>query len=136
MGFLKKIARKILDDEIENYKPLTEGFQKRNIELRGEMEEKETEYREKIRLLEKENLEKNLEKSKADERIVELEKENEILKKYYDLGKEPSDEIKKKIHIDLEINRLKEENLKLIAMRSQVTYISQPYPFYGFGRGF
>ena len=45
-----------------------------------------------------------------------LQKENELLRKYYELDKEPSDEIKTKIHIDLEINRLKEELFKLTVM--------------------
>ena len=67
-----------------------------------------------------------------------ITKENKILRKYYDLDKEPSDEIKTKIHIDLELNRVKEENLKLIAMvnrQPQYMPIPMPYPQYSpFGR--
>lgn len=132
MEILKRIARKILNDEIKNYKSLAEAFQKRNIELRGEMAELEN----KLNELSKLNLDENIKRINAEKRTEEIEKENAILRKYYDLDKEPSDEIKTKIHIDLEANRLKEENLKLIAMRSQVQYIPQPYSFYRFCRGF
>lgn len=60
-----------------------------------------------------------------------LQKEIEIFRKYYKLDEEPSDEIKAKIHIDLEINRLKEEMIKMIALRPRIQYFPQPYPYYG-----
>lgn len=79
-------------------------------------------------------------KIKITKEKKELEKENEILRQYYDLGKEPSDEIKTKIHIDLEINRLKEEKddlkneiLRLTAICRPPVYVPQHYPYYGFG---
>ena len=49
-----------------------------------------------------------------------IQKENELLRKYYKLDEEPSDEIKTKIHIDLEINRLKEEIFKLTVMSNSM----------------
>lgn len=54
-------------------------------------------------------------------------KENETLRKYYELDKEPSDEIKAKIHIDLEINRLKEKLMEEILRNStQPIYYMPP----------
>ena len=61
-----------------------------------------------------------------------FQKENELLRKYYKLDEEPSDEIKTKIHIDLEINRLKEEMFKLTVMQN-VAY-RQPV-YYPMGMG-
>lgn len=61
-----------------------------------------------------------------------LQKENEMLRKYYKLDEEPSDEIKTKIHIDLEVNRLKEEMFKLTAMQN-VAYRQPVYFPMGMG---
>lgn len=61
-----------------------------------------------------------------------FQKENELLRKYYKLDEEPSDEIKTKIHIDLEINRLKEEMFKLTAMQN-VAYRQPVYFPMGMG---
>ena len=138
---LKRIAEKILSDEIEKLKDDKERFESRNIELRGEMTELENKLIDKQSEINKVNSEKTL----TERKIKEVEKENEIMRKYYDLDKEPSDEIKTKIHIDLEINRLKEEKdvlknqvLQLTAICRPPVYIPQPYPVYplGFGRGF
>lgn len=138
---LKRIAEKILSDEIEKLKDDKERFESRNIELRGEMTELENKLIDKQSEINKVNSEKTL----TERKIKEVEKENEILRKYYDSDKEPSDEIKTKIHIDLEINRLKEEKddlknqvLQLTAICRPPVYIQQPYPVYspGFGRGF
>ncbi len=138
---LKRIAKKILSDEIKKLKDDKEDYERRNIELRGKMNELENKLIDK----QSEINEVNSEKTLTERKIKEVEKENEILRKYYDLDKEPSDEIKTKIHIDLEINRLKEEKddlknqvLQLTAICRPPVYIPQPYPVYppGFGRGF
>lgn len=135
MGFIKTIARSILRNEINDLKEKAENFESRTYELREEMVNSENKYKAQLSDVAKERTEKDTEKILAEQKMRELEKENEILRQYYDLDKEPSDEIKMKMHIDLEINRLKEENLKLVAMRSQLAYIPQPYPVYRFGRG-
>lgn len=72
-------------------------------------------------------------------RIEKLEKENAVMREYYELDKEPSDEIKTKIHIDLEINRLKEKINELIMMNgsaSAMLFSQARYsiPYYSFGR--
>lgn len=133
---LKRIAEKILSDEIKRLKEDKEYYEKRNIELRGEMTKLENKLSDKQTEINATNSEKTL----AEKRTKEVEKENEILRQYYDLDKEPSDDIKTKIHIDLEINRLKEEKndlknevLRLTALRRPPVYIPQPYPYYGFG---
>lgn len=136
MGFIKNIARKILIDEIVKLKENAENYERRNIELRGEMAELENKLVGKQTEINSINSEKNL----AEKRTKEVEKENEMLRKYYDLDKEPSDEIKMKIHIDLEINRLKEEKndlknevLRLTEIYRSPVYIQQPYYSYPFG---
>lgn len=125
-----------LKQEIQSLKERLSDYESRNIELAGEKEKQKLDYSGKISELERKNIEVRAEKSELERKIEELKKENDILRKYYDLDKEPSDEIKMKIHIDLEINRLKEEKLQLIAMmKQQAQYISQPYPAYSpFGR--
>lgn len=135
---LKWIARKILDNEIKCLEVKANAFEHMNIDIAGEKEKLRQDYEAKINKLEKAKVRSDSEKIEAEKRANELEKENEILRKYYDLDKEPSDEIKAKIHIDLELNRVKEENLKLIAMvnrQPQYMPIPMPYPQYSpFGR--
>lgn len=122
---LKWIARKILHDEIESLEESKNTYRNGNIELCEIIEEAKNKQSD----LKKQIFELLEEKER-------LTKENEILRKYYDLDKEPSDEIKMKVHIDMELNRVKEENLKLIAMlKQQIQYIPQPNPAYSpFGR--
>ena len=128
---LKWIARKILRSEIETYQKTISDLQSDNSRM---IDEKSDQTQRNLQ----QSIEQNNEKLKLMKENEELEKENEILRKYYDLDKEPSDEIKMKIHIDLELNRVKEENLKLIAManrKPQYMPIPIPYPQYSpFGR--
>ena len=135
---LKRIARQILQNEIKSLEEKSKSHEVRNIELRGKMEEERNRLADEKLELRKEIAKLQLEKSESDRKSTELEKENEVLRKYYDLDKEPSDEIKTKIHIDLELNRVKEENLKLIALANrqpQYMPIPMPYPQYSpFGR--
>lgn len=133
MGFIKNIARKILQSEIEELKAECDKTKSWNNELLNKMSAFKDECESKVS---KAQNEKNI----AEQKARELEKENEIFRKYYDLEKEPSDEIKTKIHIDLEINRLKEEKddlkneiLRLTAICRPPVYALQPYPVYGFG---
>lgn len=137
MGFIKNIAMNILRTEIDELKEKAERFESRNLELRGEMQKLENKLSDKQTEINSINSEKAL----AEKRTKELEKENGIFRKYYDLDKEPSDEIKTKIHIDLEINRLKEEKddlkneiLRLTAICRPLVYIPQynyGYPYGG-----
>lgn len=133
MGFIKNIARKILRTEIEELKRKCEEAECKNIELVKKMDGFEKEYENKV-------FNAQNKKGIAEHKAQKLEKENKILRQYYDLDKEPSDEIKAKIHIDLEINRLKEEKddlkneiLRLTAICRPPVYVPQPYPYYGFG---
>lgn len=119
---LKRIAEKILYDEIKRLKEDKEYYEKRNIELRGEMAELENKLSDKQTEINAINSEKAL----AEKRTKEVEKENEILRQYYDLEKEPSDEIKTKIHIDLEVNRLKEEKSDLKNEVLRLTALCRP----------
>lgn len=134
MGIIKDLARKILQSELADLRKELESTEKRSTELSKELSGIENKCDSKMFSLKQE-------KETAERKAQELEKENEVLRKYYDLDKEPSDEIKMKIHIDLEINRLKEENMSLkcslFSYFRQPMYIPQPYPVYPpIGRGF
>lgn len=118
-----------LKQEVQSLTEELSDYKNRNIELAGEKEKQKLDYNSKINELKKKNIETEAQKFELERNIEGLKKENEILRKYYDLDKEPSDEIKIKIHIDLEVNRLKEENLKLIAM-GKLTVTNQAYPIY------
>lgn len=131
IGFLKNIARSFLSDEITELEEKACTFENRNIELRGQMTNNENCFSDQKLELEKEIIKIRGEKEDAVRKIDSLEKENQILRRYYDLNKEPSDEIKVKVHIDLEINRLRDENSKLLVMaHKQPIFIQQPYPVY------
>lgn len=126
MFFIKDLARKALHKEIAEIKSELSDSKEKNAELQEEVEMSRNDF-DKI----------ELEKTKIQRELDEFQKENKTLRKYYDLDKEPSDEIKLRIHIDLEVNRLKEENLKLIA-NGRPVIVQQPYPIYTtqFGRMF
>lgn len=134
MFSIRDLARKVLRKEISEIKSELSDSKEKNVELQEELEM----LRNGSKTLRNDFDKINLEKMKVQRELDEVKNENEILRKYYDLDKEPSDEIKLRIHIDLELNRLKEENLKLIAMHKPPTIIPQPYPMYTpqFGRIF
>lgn len=134
MFFIKDLARKVLRKEITEIKSELSGSKEKNSELQEEIDG----LRSRNKVLSENSIKIQLEVIEARKELNEVQKENEILRKYYDLDKEPSDEIKAKIHIGLELNRLKEENLKLIAMHKPPTIIHRPYPMYTpqFGRTF
>lgn len=133
MFFIKDLARKVLHKEIAEIKNELSNSKEKNIELKEEVEM----LRSGSKALRNDFDKIELEKTKAQRELDDSQKENEILRKYYDLDKEPSDEIKLRIHIDLEVNRLKNENLKLIA-NGRPVIVQQPYPIYTpqFGRMF
>ena len=108
---LKKIAKRILKDEIN--------------ELKQELKKESDKYYESL----KERTEDQAKTAKdlADlkscrETINQLTSENEILKKYYHLDSEPTDEEKIKIRIDLKIHDLE---MQLIQERLMSLEISQ-----------
>lgn len=126
MSFLTNLARKILHKEIAELEEKAKRFEDRGIELRAELEEVENRNSDLLKAIGK----VDSEKMQVQKKLDEIQKENEILRQYYDLDKEPSDEIKTKIHIDLEVNRLKEENLKLTALVKPPVLAPQPYHIY------
>lgn len=126
MPFLTNLARKILHKEIADIINSQNIVEDRNIELREEIKEMQNKNQELQREIAKVDCDRNA----IQDKYNEIQKENEILRQYYELDKEPSDEIKTKIHIDLEVNRLKEENLKLSASVKLPALIPQPYPVY------
>ena len=108
---LKKIAKKILKDEID--------------ELKQNIKEERDKYFESLneRAKDQAKTEKDLADLKScRETIEQLTSENEILKKYYHLDSEPTDEEKIKIRIDLKIHDLE---MQLIQERLMSLEISQ-----------
>lgn len=102
---LKKIARKILKNEIEKLKQENEIRSKEHWDLINEHAEKERELTKQIELI-KGELKTIKEASKN------LSAENEIMRKYYRLDSEPTDEEKIKIRIDLRIHELEMQIMK------------------------
>ena len=116
---LKKIASKILKNEID--------------ELKQKLKKQEDEYYEVLK--ECADNQAKTAKDLADlksshETIKQLKSENEILKKYYHLDSEPTDEEKIKIRIDLKIHDLEMQLFqeRLMALEiSQLSSIRQLY---------
>lgn len=108
---LKKIAKRILKDEID--------------ELKQALKKESDKYYESLkeRADDQEKTAKDLADLKScHETIKQLTSENEILKKYYHLDSEPTDEEKIKIRIDLKIHDLE---MQLIRERLMAIEISQ-----------
>jgi len=98
---LKKIASKILKNEID--------------ELKQKLKKQEDEYYKvlKERADDQAKTAKDLADLKSShETIKQLTEENEILKKYYHLDSEPTDEERIKIRIDLKIHDLEMQILQ------------------------
>ena len=118
----KKIAKRILKDEID--------------ELKQALKKESNKYYESLkeRADDQEKTAKDLADLKScHETIKQLISENEILKKYYHLDSEPTDEEKIKIRIDLKIHDLEmqliRERLMAIEINQQFTrqfYYSNP----------
>lgn len=124
---LKKIAKRILKDEID--------------ELKQAIEEERDKYFESLK--ERANDQEKTAKDLADlkschETIKQLTSENEILKKYYHLDSEPTDEEKIKIRIDLKIHDLEmqliQERLRALDISQYTTRQTHYYNMYGMGR--
>ncbi len=107
---LKRIARKILKKEIEELKNNYDNARKDYVDL---VNKYEAQADERIK-----DLQDVIDKQKAqNEAMQKLADENEILKKYYDLDSEPTDEQKTKIRIDLRIHDLE---MQLIEERTRL----------------
>lgn len=109
----KKIAKRILKDEIDELKQaITEARDKYYESLKERADDQA-------------KTAKDLEDLKScRETIKQLTSENEILKKYYHLDSEPTDEEKIKIRIDLKIHDLE---MQLIRERLMALEIGQQY---------
>ena len=118
---LKKIAKRILKDELD--------------ELKQEIKEERDKYFESLkeRADDQAKTAKDLaELESCHETIKKLASENEILKKYYHLDSEPTDEEKIKIRIDLKIHDLEmqliQERLMALEINQQSLRRSYYYP--------
>ena len=102
---LKKIARRILKNEIEKLKQEKEILNKEYLDSINERAKRENELIRQIESIK--------EKLKTAEEVSEkLSAENEIMRKYYRLDSEPTDEEKIKIRIDLRIHELEMQIMK------------------------
>lgn len=124
---LKKIAKRILKDEID--------------ELKQALKKESDKYYESLkeRANDQKKTAKDLENLKScHETIKQLTSENEILKKYYHLDSEPTDEEKIKIRIDLKIHDLEmqliRERLMAIEIGQYTTRQTYYSNMYGMGR--
>jgi len=127
MNFLKKIARKILANEIKEMKD-----EKANLyaDYCKSINERMDKQRENIRDMEK--LRKEIEAYKKQ--IKDLTDQNEIMRKYYELDKDPSDEEKIKIRIDLKIHDLEMQLYDLLNLyNSYPRYLIPPIPYGSYG---
>lgn len=120
---LKWIARKILSNEIYDYKY---EIDKLNCELETLKKDVVTLSGRANRCGDLERQNKSLEKENET-----LKKENGIFREYYKLNEEPSDEIKAKIHIDMRIHDL--EMMLLQAHNSKPVPVPVPMytPYWG-----
>ena len=110
---LKKIASKILRSEID--------------ELKQKLKKRENEYYESLK--ERADDQTKTAKDLADlkschETIKQLTDENEILRKYYHLDSEPTDEEKIKIRIDLKIHDLEMQLFQERLMALEICQLS------------
>ena len=102
---LKKIARRILKNEIEKLKQENKILSKEHWDSINEHAKKEYELTRQIESIkEKSNI--------IEEALKNLSAENEIMRKYYRLDSEPTDEEKIKIRIDLRIHELEMQIIK------------------------
>ena len=128
----KKIAKKILKNEIEKLKQENKILSKEHWDSINEHAKKEYELTKQIESI-KEEL-KTIEEASKN-----LSAENEIMRKYYHLDSEPTDEEKIKIRIDLRIHELEMQIMKerieslkhsrASASFSPAPYYSVPVPF-------
>lgn len=102
---LKKIARRILKNEIEKLKQENERLNKEHLDSINEHAKKEYELARQIESIKEKS--KNIEEASKN-----LSTENEIMRKYYRLDSEPTDEEKIKIRIDLRIHELEMQIMK------------------------
>jgi len=133
---LKKIAKRILKNEIEKLKQENETLKQENEALSKEHWEsinehakKEYELTRQIESIKKES--KNIEEASKN-----LSAENEIMRKYYRLDSEPTDEEKIKIRIDLRIHELEMQIIKErieLSERSRlfISLSTAPYAYNG-----
>ena len=124
---LKKIAKRILKDEIDELK---QAIKEESDKYFGSLKERANDRAKTAKDLADLKL--------CHETIKQLMSENEILKKYYHLESEPTDEEKVKIRIDLKIHdlemRLIQEQLRALAISQQPTRQFYYSNMYGIGR--
>lgn len=109
----KKIAKRILKDEIDELKQaITEARDKYYESLKERADDQAKTAKDLADL------------KSCHDTIKQLTSENEILKKYYHLDSEPTDEEKIKIRIDLKIHDLE---MQLIRERLMALDIDQQY---------
>ena len=122
---LKKIAKRILKDEIDELKQaITEARDKYYESLKERADDQAKTVKDLADL------------KSCHETIEQLTSENEILKKYYHLDSEPTDEEKIKIRIDLKIHDLEMQLIRerLMALEiDQRQYSRQFYYSNGYG---
>ena len=123
---LKKIARRILKNEIEKLKQENKTLSKEYWDSINEHAINECEHAKK-------ECELTRQIKSIEEELKNLSAENEIMRKYYRLDSEPTDEEKIKIRIDLRIHELEMQIIKerIESLEHSRTFIfPSPTPYY------
>lgn len=109
LPMLKIIARKILKRELEkNSQEISQ--------LRQEKRKLLSDYSSMLEEFGATQIHAQNELKKAKEKIQELEYQNAVLRKYYSLDEEPSEEVKDKMRIDVKCHEMELEITRLAAM--------------------
>ena len=130
---LKKIARRILKNEIERKEKELKDLRDENFRLI----QTQSDFSSKV--LRDMSAHKQTIDNLNDE-IKDLQYQNEMLRKYYHLDREPSEEEQIKMRIDMRCHDLEREldhqrNLAdTLRMAKPLFYINQTYPDFSFGK--
>ena len=121
---LKKIAKRILKDEIDELKQAAKDERNKYFGLLKERADDQAKTTKDLADL-----------KSCRETIKQLTSENEILKKYYHLDSEPTDEEKIKIRIDLKIHDLEMQLIRerLIALEINQQFARPTYYYKQYG---
>lgn len=122
MKLLKKLARKILKDELKEQKQEHDKLYSEYLSLSTEYSESQKKYAA--------NLNTTYENIKTlDDRNKQLEEESIILRKYYHLDEEPSEDIQLKIRTNLKIHELETQILNMrIDLQNVLTTMNALHP--------
>lgn len=122
---LKEWARKILKDEIKKIEVYKDDLERKDIEINdlNERLNQCAKYRDDYS---GENMRLRDQLKECQSKIKELEEQNAILRQYYKLDEEPSQELKDKMYLDERIREMDKELTKYRTIAECAKTIIQP----------